>query len=1097
MNDGVQHLTGLVWSVADLLRGDYKKSDYGKVILPFTVLRRLECVLEPTRDKVADLADQYEDSEIAPKGLLQRASGHVFYNTSHLTLREIASDPANTAKNLQIYVRAFSDEAREILDRFDFDGQTRRLDGAGLLQHVTGKFADLDLRPDVVPDHRMSPVFEELIRRFAEHSNETAGEHFTPRDVIRLTVNLLVSPDSDIVTAPGAIRTVMDPACGTGGMLSAAEDHIKALNPDATVDVYGQELNPESWALCQSDFLIKGKSPGNIAFGNSLTDDGHAQRKFDYLLANPPYGIEWKKAKAEVEREHQELGASGRFGAGLPRINDGSLLFLQHMISKMKPVDVNGEGGSRVAIIFNGSPLSNGAAGSGESEIRRWILENDWLEGIIALPEQLFYNTGIFTYLWILTNRKTSDRNGRVVLLDARDEWQKMRKSLGDKRREVGNEHVRAIAELYEQALQISQDPKNPRHAKVKVLPNEYFGYQQVTVEQPLKFRFEANDETLTALAAAKPVQRLEKSEQFVAAVRTLRGSSWDTQAQALTAMKRVVAAAGLSWPTGGPLAKAVRDAIGVRDPRGEIQRVRGVVEADAKLREYKRIPLGADVDDYLAREIKPKIPDAWIDPAKTKTGYQIRPELFFAARLKATFAPLEDFCRLVAERIDPQNSETEESPEDASSYLKEKLRYLRAQDLHVVDSALELPSPPEGTTALTPCAGGDIVGRSGSWRLLPQLFGQAVTSLIVLHPQDPRTGRALCEWLNSPAATKELPAGSDLMMLPVPVDVVGAEEFDDLLENVQSARHRLRAATSDLLPNVFSGTDSNIQELRRTIQAADAEALLIGGLTQALEDPVSRAEWSYPFHVAALARRYRISSIAPSTHPAERMDSLLKLGEGIARTLGIIALAELAQADREEFLKTLRQKFRSGATFGTWTTILGWQAAAGWAILDPDARGDAHLLLRGIKEFRNSGSAHAHGVREMHEIGDAADELEHLVLRTLRSVSWLATTHWDWVERCEYLDTASFNLVKQRLRGSHPAWEPIEESSQHPLRPKHIYVGNGPTKAPLDLWPLASVDVCSDCKTRELFLVDKVEQGVLTLKSLRDHPIEITYPDL
>ncbi|MGW4750624.1 hypothetical protein ACWEPR_38815, partial [Streptomyces sp. NPDC004290] len=369
----------------------------------------------------------------------------------------------------------------------------------------------------------------------------------------------------------------------------------------------------------------------------------------------------------------------------------------------------------------------------------------------------------------------------------------------------------------------------------MKVLPNEYFGYQQITVEQPLKFRFEANDETLAALAAAKPVQRLEKSEQFVAAVRTLRGSSWDTQAQALTAMKRVVAAAGLSWPTGGPCAKAVRDAIGVRDPRGEIQRVRGVVEADAKLREYKRIPLGADVDDYLAREIKPKIPDAWIDPAKTKTGYQIRPELFFAARLKATFAPLEDFCCLVTERIDPQNSETEESPEDASSYLKEKLRCLRAQDLHVVDSALELPSPPEGTTALTPCAGGDIVGRSGSWRLLPQLFGQAVTSLIVLHPQDPRTGRALCEWLNSPAATKELPAGADLMMLPVPVDVVGAEEFDDLLENVQSARHRLRAATSDLLPNVFSGTDSNIQELRRTIQAADAEALLIGGLTQAL----------------------------------------------------------------------------------------------------------------------------------------------------------------------------------------------------------------------------------------------------------------------
>lgn len=1098
MNDGMQHLTSLVWSVADLLRGDYKQSEYGRVILPFTVLRRLECVLEPTRDKVADLVDQYEDNAIAPKGPLERASGHVFYNTSHLTLRDIASDPQSTAKNLQLYVRAFSDDAREILDRFDFDVQIRRLDGAGLLQHVTGKFADLDLRPDVVPDYSMSLVFEELIRRFAEHSNETAGEHFTPRDVIRLIVNLLVSPDNDIVSAPGAFRTVMDPTCGTGGMLSAVEDHIKALNPDATVDTYGQELNPESWAICRSDFLIKGKNPDNIVFGNSLSHDGYAQRQFDYLLANPPYGVEWRRVKEEVESEYQELGVLGRFGAGLPRINDGSLLFLQHMISKMKPVDTNGEGGSRVSIIFNGSPLSTGAAGSGESEIRRWVLENDWLEGIIALPEQLFYNTGIFTYLWILTNRKTSDHKGKVVLLDARDEWQKMRKSLGDKRREVGNEHVRTITELYDSALEVAQDPKHPRHANVKVFHNEHFGYQQVAVEQPLKLRFEANDETLAALAAAKPVQRLEKSEQFIAAVRTLRGSSWGTQSRALTAMKRAVAVAGLSWPTGGPFNKALRDAIGVRDPAGEVQRVKGVTEADAKLREYKRIPLDENADEYLARKIRPKIPDAWIDPAKTKTGYQIRPELFFVARLKAAFEPLEKFCRLETERIYPQSSETEEeAPEDANSYLKEKLRHLRAQDLQVVDSALELPSPPEGWVALTPCGGGDIVGRPGSWRLLPQAFGQAVTSLFVLQPQEPNTGRALCEWLNSPTATKQMPAGYDLMMLPVPSDVVRVEEFDDLLENVQSARRRLRVATSGLLPNVFSGTDSNIQELRRTIQATDAEALLIDGLTQALEDPVARAEWSYPFHVASLARRYRISSITPSTHPAERMDSLLKLGEGIARTLGIIALAELAQTDREEFLKTLRQRFKSGATFGTWTTILGWPSTPGWAILDPDARGDAHSRLGRIKDFRNSGSAHAHGVREMHEIVYSADELEQLVLLALRSVSWLAATHWDWVDRCEYLDTASYNLVKQRLRGSHPAWEPLEESSQHPLRPKRIYVGSGPARAPLDLWPLASVDVCSDCNARELFLVDKVEQGVLTLKSLRDHPKEITYPDI
>jgi type I restriction enzyme M protein len=1095
----MQHLTGLVWSVADLLRGDYKQSEYGKVILPFTVLRRMECVLEPTRDKVVGLANQYESPEIAPEPLLQRASGHEFYNTSDLTLRAIAEDPQNASKNLQRYVWAFADGVREILDRFDFDLQIQRLGSAGLLQQVIDKFADLDLRPDVVPDDSMGFVFEELIRRFVDHSNETAGEHFTPRDVIRLIVSLLVSPDTDIVSAPGVIRTVMDPACGTGGMLSAVEDQIQALNGDAIVDAYGQEINPESWAICRSEFLIKGMDSNKIAFGNSLSSDGHAARKFDYLISNPPFGVDWKRVREEVEREYRDLGKSGRFGAGLPRINDGSLLFLQHMISKMKPVDVNGAGGSRLAIVFNGSPLANGAAGSGESEIRRWILENDWLEGVVALPEQLFYNTGISTYLWILTNRKDHQHKGRVVLLDARDEWQKMRKSLGDKRREIGAEHVRVITGLYRQALEVVQDPKHPSHAKVKIFRNEDFGYQRITVEQPLKLRFEVNTETLAALAVAKPMQRLGQNEQFVAAMQGLLGSSWGTHSQALAAMKKALAATGLSWPTGARFNKVLRDAIGVRDPRGEVQRARGATEPDAKLREYKRVPLGQDADDYLVREIRPKSPDAWIDATKTKIGYEIRPELFFVARLKAVFEPLEEFCRLETERIVPQGNGTEEEdPEDANSYLKEKFRHLRTQDLHVVDFALELPYVSESGSPLTPCAGGDIVGRPGSWRLLPPTFGQAVTYLTVLHPREPQTGRALSEWLNSPTAAKQFQAGADVMKLPVPADVVRVKEFDDLLENVQSARHRLRVATSGLLPNVFSGADSNIQDLRRTIQATDAEAQLIGGLTQALEDPVSRAEWSYPFHVAALARRYRISSIAPSTHPAERMDSLLKLGEGIARVLGIIALAELAKADREEFLKTLRGRFRSGATFGTWTTILGWQAGSqGWEIMDPDARTDAHSLLRRIKDFRNNGSAHAFGVREMHEIGDAADALEQLVLLALRSVSWLSATHWDWIERCEYLDTASYNLVKQRLRGSHPAWEPLEESSQHPLRPKRIYVKNGPARVPLDLWPLASVDVCTECNTRELFLVNKVEQGVVKLKSLREHPKEVAYPDL
>ncbi|MGX1816177.1 type I restriction-modification system subunit M [Streptomyces albidoflavus] len=623
-------LANHAWSVADLLRGDYRQSDYGKVILPFTVLRRLECVLEPTREKVAETVTRFAGQEIDTDHFLRKAAGHSFYNKSGLTLKKIAADPQNAAKNLQIYVGAFSDNAREVLDKYEFNQQVRKLDSANLLYQVIGRFTDLDLHPDVVPNHNMGYIFEELIRRFAEQSNETAGEHFTPREVIKLMVNLLVAPDADGLSLPGVVRTVMDPACGTGGMLSAADDHIKALNPDATVEVYGQELNPESWAICRSDLMIKGQDPENIRFGNSFSDDGHARRSFDYILANPPFGVEWKKVREDVEYEYKQLGDAGRFGAGLPRINDGSLLFLQHMISKMKPVDINGGGGSRVAIVFNGSPLFTGAAESGESNIRRWILENDWLEAVVALPDQLFYNTGISTYFWILTNRKDADHKGKVVLLDARDQWVKMRKSLGDKRKELGDgtngrpDHIGDITRLYAEALQVAEDPQHPLHGKVKIFANEDFGYQRITVERPLKLRFEVTEETLAALAEAKPVAKLERSEEFVSAVRTLLGSSWTTKSEAFIALKDAVVAAGLTWPSGAPFAKAVRETIGVRDPEGEVQKIKGTPEPDSDLRDFENVPLGEDVEDYLKREVLPHVPDAWIDHTKTKIGYEI-----------------------------------------------------------------------------------------------------------------------------------------------------------------------------------------------------------------------------------------------------------------------------------------------------------------------------------------------------------------------------------------------------------------------------------------------------------------------------------------
>lgn len=420
--------SSFLWSIADLLRGDWKQYDFGKVILPFTVLRRLDCVLAPTKEKVLKRAADLKSGptkNVEP--ILNRITGVHFHNTSKLDFKRLLDDPNHLAANVNGYVKGFSENVREIfVERFRLPEQVVRLDDADILFQVVQRFAEVDLHPDVVPNHMMGSIFEDLIRRFAEQSNETAGEHFTPREVIKLMVHLLFVEDDDVLTRKGVVKTLYDPACGTGGMLSVADAYLREHNPDGHLEMFGQELNDESYAICKADMLLKAEYPGNIVLGNSFSEDGHADRKFDYMLSNPPFGVEWKKVERVVRDEHETRGFAGRFGAGLPRINDGSLLFLQHMLSKMKPPK---EGGSRLAIVFNGSPLFTGDAGSGESEIRRWILENDWLEAIVGLPDQLFFNTGIFTYIWVLTNRKAKKRKGKVQLINAVDLFQKMRKS--------------------------------------------------------------------------------------------------------------------------------------------------------------------------------------------------------------------------------------------------------------------------------------------------------------------------------------------------------------------------------------------------------------------------------------------------------------------------------------------------------------------------------------------------------------------------------------------------------------------------------------------------------------------------------------------
>lgn len=474
------NLSSFIWSVADLLRGDYKPHEYGRVILPFTVLRRLDCVLEPTKPAVLAEFEKRTKSGVNPEPFLVQKSGQHFVNTSPLDMKRLMGDADHIRENLFAYVQAFSPPVRDIFENFEFHLQIERLAKAGLLYLVTEKFANVDLHPSVVSNARMGTVFEELIRRFAELSNETAGEHFTPRDVIRLMVDLIFVEDDDALRKPGVVRSLYDPTAGTGGMLSVAEEYLTTMNPKARMVLYGQELNAESYAICKADMLIKGQDISNIVLGNTLSNDGLAGRHFDYMLSNPPFGVEWKKIEPIVRKEHEQRGFDGRFGPGLPRVSDGSLLFLLHLLSKMRPA---AEGGCRFGIVLNGSPLFTGGAGSGEGEIRRYVLENDLVEAIIGLPTDMFYNTGIATYVWIVSNRKPANRKGTVQLIDASTMWQKMRKSLGSKRKELTAAHVDEITRIFGECEEVTR-AGTPIS---RIFPNEVFGYRTITVERPLR----------------------------------------------------------------------------------------------------------------------------------------------------------------------------------------------------------------------------------------------------------------------------------------------------------------------------------------------------------------------------------------------------------------------------------------------------------------------------------------------------------------------------------------------------------------------------------------------------------------------------------
>ena len=661
-------LANFIWSICNLLRGPYKRNEYRKVILPLTVLRRFDCLLAPTKTKVlAEHPKIKAKPETVVRSLLEKITGRPFYNLSKLDLPKLLDDPNQLAPNINAYINGYSRNVREIMERFAFDQQITRMAEKNLLYEVVKKFAAVNLSPERVDNVHMGYVFEELIRIGAEQSNEEAGEHFTPREVIRLMVNLLLDPERDLRKSH-VVKTIYDPACGTGGMLSVAEKYIRDLNAEASPHLFGQDWNDESWAVCKADMLIKGEDADSIVLGDTFTRDGFdrdaegKKRTFDYMLANPPFGVEWKQQQKYIQHEADTLGYEGRFGAGLPRINDGSLLFLQHMLAKMRaPRD----GGSRIGIVFNGSPLFTGDAGSGESNIRQWIIENDWLEAVVALPDQLFYNTGISTYIWVLTNRKEPRRKGKVQLIDARRFYVKMPKSLGNKRNKIGDptdrpsepDQIGEVTRIFgnfkygeprsfkEESL-ITKLPVQKTRVVSKIFDNVDFGFHKITVERPLRLNFQPTLERIARLETergfvklatsnkkneerrlveiAEGEQRQETIRKLLADFAAQHGDTLYKDRKAfLTDLREVDHAANVRLTA--PELKVVLSALGERDETAEICRDRnGNPEPAPELRDTENVPLKESIQAYFEREVLPHVSDAWIDERKTKVGYEI-----------------------------------------------------------------------------------------------------------------------------------------------------------------------------------------------------------------------------------------------------------------------------------------------------------------------------------------------------------------------------------------------------------------------------------------------------------------------------------------
>ena len=618
------YFSNLIWQIADLLRGPYRPPQYERVMLPMTVLRRFDCVLAPTKPKVLAaherLGGRLEGRALDAK--LDLTAGQNFHNHSPLDFEKLKGDPDRMAQHLVSYINGFSENVRRIFEYFEFETEIEKMQEANILYLVVSKFRNVDLHPDRVPNEQMGLIFENLIRRFNELANETAGDHFTPREVIRLMVSILFIHDDDLLATPGTVRKMLDPACGTGGMLAEAQNYLREHHQDARLYAYGQDYNKRAYATAASDMLIKqvdhNGSDSNIRFGDSLTEDKFEGETFDYFLTNPPFGVDWKKQRNEIKRQHDTLGMDGRFGAGLPRVSDGSLLFLQHMIDKFEPLNPGErQHGSRLAIVFSGSPLFIGGAGSGESNIRRWIIESDLLEAVIALPEQMYYNTGIGTYIWVVTNCKPPERQGKIQLLDARGSWtvggsQDSKRSLGSKRRHISDDQINRIVQLYGRL-------EEGEHSKI--FDNEDFGYTRVTVERPLRLRYQMTIEAKARFLNACP-ELLEDVRAIDQALGREPQNNWNDVWKQITA---VLQQRSSRWKKSEQ--SLFRDVFTERDPEAapiKNSSSSAHFEPDPRLRDFHDVPFKENVNDHFERNVHHHIPDAWMDRTKDKIGYEV-----------------------------------------------------------------------------------------------------------------------------------------------------------------------------------------------------------------------------------------------------------------------------------------------------------------------------------------------------------------------------------------------------------------------------------------------------------------------------------------